>query len=144
MLDEKSESEMKKDVMLLLAGWIQDYIKHLDKELALRRQRINSPFTIHHINGWAESTLKFLSQSYSFPCPSCGELIPLNLDMKVITDAIKSLLREIHKAQDVNVDSIRNRLVKVEGEHQVQCKDHNKDCPIGKKGWVSLSQLLSS
>ena len=82
------------DVLTELAGWIRDYCKHMSEEIAKGRQNIRSGATRLHIQQWVDTTLAFVAQSTGVPCPSCGDLIPLNLDKKVMTDIIVSLLSD--------------------------------------------------
>jgi len=140
------ESEMNSHVDMLaeLAGWIRDYCRYMSEEIAKGRQNIRSGATRLHIQQWVDTTLTFVAESTGVPCPSCGDLIPLNLDKKVMTDIIVSLLSDNQDRSWKNIDFIKENIKENSDAHEVECKGHNKDCPIGVSGCVILSDLLKS
>ena len=141
-LNGESEMNRNVDVLAEFAGWIRDYCRHMSEEIAQGRQSTRSGATRLHIQQWVDTTLTFMAESTGVPCPSCGDLIPLNLDKKVMTDMIVSLLPD---NQDTSWEDIHNFEAKIEetaDEHQIVCKGHNKDCPFGVSGCVILSDLL--
>lgn len=134
-------SDSETDWMFMLAGWIKDYCESLGDEIAQKKQRIDSRFTQHHISQWVESILTYMAQSTKLPCPSCEELISLQLDTKQMADIITSILKNKQTTEGDGIDFIINKIEESAGAHQVPCKDHNKDCPFSHKGWIALSEL---
>ncbi len=132
------------DVLTELTGWISDYCRHMSEEIAKGRQNIRSGATRLHIQQWVDTTLTFVAESTGVPCPSCGDLIPLNLDKKVMTDIIISLLTDNQDMLWEDVDFIKEKIKESAHEHQIECKGHSEDCPIGVSGCVILSDLLRS
>ena len=125
-----------------LAEWIRDYCRHMIEEIAKGRQNIRSGATRLHIQQWVDTTLTFVAESTGVPCPSCGELIPLNLNKNVMTDMILSLLSDNPNTSYEDVDFIKEKIKENADAHEIVCKGHNKDCPIGVSGCVILSDLL--
>jgi hypothetical protein len=146
VIEWNGESEMSRNMDLLseLAGWIRDYCRHMSEEIAKGRQNIRSGATRLHIQQWVDTTLTFVAQSTGVPCPSCGDLIPLNLDKKVMTDIIVSLLSDNPNTLWNDIHYIETKIEKTADAHEVECKGHNEDCPIGVSGCVILSDLLKS
>jgi ribosomal protein S27E len=140
------ESEMSSHVEVLteFAGWIRDYCRHMSEEIAKGRQNIRSRATRLHIQQWVDTTLTFVAESTGVHCPSCGDLIPLNLDRKVVTDIIVSLLSDNQELSWKDVDFIKEKIKERADAHEIECKGHNRDCPIGISGFVILSDLLKS
>jgi hypothetical protein len=126
------------------AGWIKDYCRHMSEEIAKGRQHIRSAATRLHIQQWVDTTLTFVAQSAGVPCPSCGDSIPLNLDKKVMTDMIFSLLSDNQDTSWEDIHYIEAKIKETADEHEIECAGHNKDCPIGGTGCVILSDLLKS
>jgi hypothetical protein len=116
----------------------------MSEEIAKGRQSIRSGATRLHIQQWVDSTLAFLAQSTGIPCPSCGDLIPLNLDKKMMTDIIVSLLSDNPDTSWEDTHYIEAKIKGTADDHQIECKGHNKDCPIGETGCAILSDLLKS
>lgn len=132
------------DVLSEFSGWIRDYCRHMSDEIAKKRHDINTGATRLHIQQWVDTTLTFLAQSTGVPCPSCGDLIPLNLDKKVMTGIIVSLLSDNQDTSWGDIHYIEAKIKETADEHQIECKGHNKDCPINKTGCAILSDLLYS
>ena len=132
------------DVILQLAEWLKDYCGHLSNELVLRKKAVGSAFTRHHVRQWVESTLGFLGDSTRLPCPYCGEPIPLYLDPGLMTDIIISLLSDWSNIKGDSMNLIMGRIIDSSDTHQVAFKDHNKNCSVSNKGYVTLSRLLYS
>jgi hypothetical protein len=132
------------DVLAEFAGWIRDYCRHMSEEIAKGRHDTRSGATRLHIQQWVDTTLTFMAESTGLPCPSCGDMIPLNLDKKAITDIIVSLLSDNQNASWEDIQHIEGRIEETADEHQIECKGHNEDCPIGAKGCAILSDLLKS
>ena len=132
------------DVLSEFAGWIRDYCRHMSDEIAKKRHDINTGATRLHIQQWVDTTLTFLAQSTGVPCPSCGDLIPFNLDKKVMTGIIVSLLSDNQDTSWEDIHYIEAKIKETADEHQIECKGHNKDCPISKTGCAILSDLLYS
>jgi hypothetical protein len=130
------------DLLSELAEWIRDYCRHMIEEIANGRQNIRSGATRLHIQQWVDTTLTFVAESTGVPCPSCGELIPLNLDKKVMADIIVFLLSDHQDISWEDIDFIKEKIKENADAHEVECKGHNKDCPIGVSGCVILSDLL--
>ncbi|MBN1830480.1 MAG: hypothetical protein JW896_00055 [Deltaproteobacteria bacterium] len=143
-MSERSELSGNVDVLSELGGWIRDYCRYMSEEMAKGRQDIRSGGTRFHIQQWVDSTLTFVTESTGVPCPSCGDLVPLNLDKKVMTDIIVSLLSDNPNTSWEDVDFIKGKIKENADAHEVECKGHNKDCPIGVSGCVVLSDLLKS
>ncbi len=145
-IELSGESEMSSHVEVLteFAGWIRDYCRHMSEEIANGRHSTRSGATRLHIQQWVDTTLTFLAQSTGVPCPSCGDLIPLNLDKKVMTDMIFSLLSDNQEPSWEDIYFIEAKIKETADNHEVECKGHNKDCPIGGSGCVILSDLLKS
>ena len=143
-MSEKNEMSRDIDVLTELAGWIRDYCKHMSEEIAKGRQNIRSGATRLHIQQWVDTTLTFVAESTGVPCPSCGDMIPLNLDKKVMTDIIVSLLSDSQDTSWEDVDFIKEKIKENADAHEVECKGHNRYCPIGVSGCVILSDLLKS
>jgi hypothetical protein len=141
---KNGENEMSGNVDVLseLAGWIRDYCRHMSKEISMGRQSTGSGATRLHIQQWVDTTLSFVAESTGLPCPSCGDLIPLNLDKKVMTDIIVSLLSDNSVAPWKDIKFIANKIKENADEHQIECKGHNKDCPIAETDCAILSDLL--
>ena len=132
------------DVLSEFAGWIRDYCRHMSDEIAKKRHDIDTGATRLHIQQWVDTTLTFLAQSTGVPCPSCGDLIPFNLDKKVMTGIIVSLLSDNQDTSWEDIHYIEAKIKETANEHQIECKGHNKDCPISKTGCAILSDLLYS
>lgn len=132
------------DVLAEFAGWIKDYCRHMSEEIAKGRQDIRSAATRLHIQQWVDTTLTFVAQSTSVPCPLCGDSIPLNLDKKVMTDMIVSLLSDNQDTSWEDIHHIESKIEETSDEHEIECAGHNKDCPTGETGCVFLSDLLKS
>jgi hypothetical protein len=132
------------DVLLEFTEWIRDYCRHMSEEIAKGRQNIRSGATRLHIQQWVDTTMKFVAESTGVPCPSCGELIPLNLNKNVMTDMIVALLSDNPNTSYEDVDFIKEKIKENADAHEIECKGHNKDCPIGVSGCVILSDLLKS
>ena len=132
------------DVLAEFAGWIRDYCRHMSEEIAKGRHHTRSGATRLHIQQWVDTTLTFLAESTGVPCPSCGDWIPLNLDKKVITDIIVSLLSDNQNRSWEDIHYIEAKIEETAKDHQIECKGHNKDCPIGVSGCAILSDLLKS
>ena len=132
------------DVLSEFAGWIRDYCRHMSDEIAKKRHDINTGATRLHIQQWVDTALTFLAQSTGVPCPSCGDLIPFNLDKKVMTGIIVSLLSDNQDTSWEDIHYIEAKIKETADEHQIECKGHNKDCPISKTGCAILSDLLNS
>ena len=130
------------DVLSEFAGWIRDYCRHMSDEIAKKRHDINTGATRLHIQQWVDTTLTFLAQSTGVPCPSCGDLIPLSLDKKVMTDIIVSLLSDNPDTSWEDIHYIEAKIKETAGEHQIECKGHNQDCAISETGCVILSDLM--
>ena len=130
------------EVLTELAGWIKDYCRLMSEEIAKGRQNMRSAATRLHIQQWVDATLTFVAQSIGVPCPSCGDLIPLNLDKKVMTDIIVSLLSDNQDTPWEDIHDIEAKIKETADNHQIECKDHNRDCPIGALGCAILSDLL--
>ena len=143
-LSEKSELSRNIDVLAEFAGWIRDYCRHMSEEIAKGRHNARSGATRLHIQQWVDTTLTFVAESTGVPCPSCGDLIPLNLDKKVMTDIIVSLLSDNQDTSWEDTHYIEARIEETADEHQIECKGHNKDCPISETSCVILSDLLKS
>ena len=146
MKEQNGDIEMSKnmDVLSELAGWIRDYCKHMSEEIAKKRHNINTGATRLHIQQWVDTTLTFVAESTSMPCPSCGDLIPLSLDKKVVTNIIVSLLSDNQDTSWEDIHYIEAKIEETADAHQIECKDHSRDCPIGVTGCVVLSDLLKS
>jgi hypothetical protein len=114
----------------------------MSEEIAKGRQNIRSGATRLHIQQWVDTTLTFVAESTGVPCPSCGGLIPLNMDKKVMTDIIIYLLSDNKDTSWRDIAFIKEKIKESADAHEVECKDHNKDCPIGVSGCVILSDLL--
>ena len=93
-LSKKSELSRNVDVLSEFAGWIRDYCEYMSEEIAKKRHNTNTGATRLHIQQWVDTTLTFMAQSTGLPCPSCGDLIPLNLNKEVMTNIIISLLSD--------------------------------------------------
>ena len=143
-LNGESEMSGNVDVLSEFAGWIRDYCRHMSDEIAKKRHDINTGATRLHIQQWVDTTLTFLAQSTGVPCPSCGDLIPLNLDKKVMTGIIVSLLSDNQDSSWEDIHYIEAKIKETADEHQIECKGHNKDCPISKTDCAILSDLLNS
>jgi hypothetical protein len=144
--ESSGENEMSShvDVLSEFAGWIRDYCRHMSEEIAKGRQNIRSAGTRLHIQQWVDTTLTFVAQSTGVPCPSCGDSIPLNLDKKVMTDIIVSLLSDNQDRAWEDVHFIEEKIRENADAHEIECRGHNRDCPIGVRGCVILSDLLKS
>jgi len=116
----------------------------MSEEIAKKRHNISSGATRLHIQQWVDTTLTFLAQSTGVPCPSCGDLIPLNLDKRVMTGIIVSLLSDNQDTSWEDIHYIEAKIKENADEHQIECKGHNKDCPISKMGCAILSDFLNS
>lgn len=141
-LSRKNELDKRVDVLSEFAGWIRDYCKHMSEEIAKERQDIDSGTTRLHIQQWVDTTLTFVAQSTGVPCPSCGDLIPLNLNKAVMTDVIISLLSDNQHTSWEDIGFIADKIREKSDAHEIECEGHNKDCPIGETGCVLLSDLL--
>jgi hypothetical protein len=141
-LGENKDKDMPNNMILSFAEWIQDYCEHLNKEIKLKNQKVDSKYTRHHIQQWAESSLSFMADSTRLPCPSCKEPIPLHLDNKIITDLIVYLLKDEEQPRWKDINFIQDKMRESAVTHLIECKGHNKDCPISVKGLVALSELL--
>lgn len=133
---------MQNNVILTFAEWIQDYCEHLNNEIVLKNQKVDSKYTRHLIQQWAESSLSFMAESTNLPCPSCKEPIPLHLDNKIILDLIVSLLKDEAQPRWKDINFIKDKMIETAEAHLIQCKGHNRDCPISAKGLVTLAELL--
>lgn len=133
---------MQNNVILTFAEWIQDYCEHLNNEIVLKKQKVDSKYIRHLIQQWAESSLSFMADSTKLPCPSCKEPIPLHLDIKIIIDLIVSLLKDEAQPRWKDVNFIKDKMRGTADTHLIQCKGHNEDCPISAKGLVALAKLL--
>ena len=129
-------------VLAELAGWIRDYCRYMSEEIANKRHGTNTGATRLHIQQWVDTTLTFVAESIGMPCPSCGDLIPLNLEKKVMTDIIVSLLSDIQEPSWESIHYIEGKIKETADDHQIECKDHNQNCPISKVGYAILSDLL--
>ena len=132
------------DVLSELAGWVRDYCRHMSEEIAKGRHNTRSGATRLHIQQWVDTTLTFVAESTGVPCPLCGNLIPLNLDKKVMTDIIVSLLSDNQDTSCQDIQFIEAKIMETADAHQVECRGHNEDCPIGISGCVVLTDLLKS
>jgi hypothetical protein len=116
----------------------------MSEEIAQGRQSIRSGATRFNIQQWVDTTLTFVAESTGVPCPLCGDLIPLKLDKKVVTDIIVSLLSDNKDNSWEDVDFIKEKIKESADVHEVECKGHNRDCPIGASGCAILSDLIKS
>lgn len=141
-LENTSDLQPRMDWMVTLVEWMKDYCEYLHDEITRKKRRIDSEYTQHLINQWAESTLIFVAQSNRLPCPSCKESIPLRLDTKIVKNIVMSVVRDYKTAKRADIDIIRNKIEETAGEHQIPCSDHNKNCPFSHKGWITLTELI--
>ncbi len=141
----KRDSDPQTECIVVLAEWIKEYCGHLSDEIAKKKLRINSEYAQHLISQWTESTLIFVAESTQLPCPSCEELIPLQLDDKQVGRIITSVVKdkEETKAKEYDIDRIKDKIAESADIHLIPCEGHNKDCPFSRKGWIALSKLIS-
>ena len=143
-LSRESELNSRVDVLSEFAGWIRDYCEYMSEEIAKKRHNTNTGATRLHIHQFVDTTLTFMAQSTGLPCPSCGDLIPLNLDKEVMTDIIISLLSDNQNRAWEDVHYIEEKIKENADAHEIECRGHNRDCPVGVTGCVILSDLMKS
>lgn len=111
-------------------------------EIIKNKWRVDSITTRYHIGQWTESIATFTAQTTKLLCPSCQGSIPLQLDKKLLSDIVISILKDKEKNCQIDSDFVKNKVAESADAHLIPCKGHNKDCVFSAKGCIALSDLL--